>query len=410
MWEMEAETLLAKALFSLAIGALIGLERERFEKVAGLRTFMLASLFGMLSAHLSADYPGLLAVAAVIAGGVVLEAYWFRAKRSESAGLTTVFALVVSFLLGVFAAQGEFFIAASSAVVVTLLLAGKRHMRRFVTSLTQEELMDALKFLIATVVILPLLPNRPVDPWGVLNPFEMWLLAVLVLSVSFLGYIAMRVLGPEKGTASLGLLGGVASSTAVASAMAAHVRKSPKLLEAGVFAVVLASSTMFVRSLVVVTALNTGLALSLALPFAGMTLFGWLACLSLWRKREGEAEMELKSSFALMPALKFASLYTLISFVSFFAQKFLGDTGVLTTALLAGLADVDVVTTSMATLFSGGGISRPTATLAILLGAFSNTAVKLFLTYSMGSEEMAKRVGAVFLLMVLLGTVLFIFF
>jgi len=405
------DSLLTKALFALAVGALVGLERERFKKMAGLRTFMLTSLFGMLSAHLARTYPGLMLVAGGVAGAIMFVAYWVRARRSGQTGLTTVLALGVSFLLGVLAESGEFFVVASISVIITLALAGKKHMQRFARRLTQQELLDALKFLIATVVILPILPNTAIDPWGVFNPFEMWLLAVLVLSVSFVGYVAMKILGPAKGTASLGLLGGMASSTAVTSAMAARVKATPKLLHAGTFAVVLASSTMFARSLIVLGALNEELAGSLLWPFVGMSLFGWLVCAVLWLKlSEKHTSVKLGSSFAIMPALKFAALYTLISFVSFFAQRMLGDAGVITTAILAGLVDVDVVTTSMATLLSHGDVSLSTASYAVFLGALSNTAVKWFMTYSLGTKRMARTVGVIFLLMVLFGAGVFLFF
>lgn len=400
--------LLVKSLFALAIGTLIGLERERFKKVAGIRTFMLTSLFGVLSAYLARTFSGFVLVAGAAFAASILTAYWFRAKRSGQTGLTTVLALGVCFLLGLLTESGEFFVAASIAVLMTLVLASKKNLRSFAKTLTYQELMDALKFLIATVVVLPILPDTPLDPWGVFNPFEMWLLAVLVLSLSFVSYIAMKVFGPEKGTASVGLLGGMMSSTAVTSTMAGQVRSRPRLIDAGAFAIILASSTMFVRSLLVLGALNSGLAIRMLVPFLAMTFLGWGFCLALWKRICGRnLTMEAGSSFAIVPALKFSLLYTIVSFVSFFSNAYLGEGGVLSTAVLAGLLDVDLVTTSMATLMSHGELTLGTASHAVFLGALSNTAMKWFLTLSLGTEKLAKRVGAIFLAISLLGGALF---
>jgi len=406
-----ANSLLVRAVFSLAIGALIGLERERFKKLAGLRSFMFTCLFGMLSAHLARTYSGFMLVSSFIIGAVIFAAYWARAQRSEKVGLTTVLALVVTFFLGALTEDGEFLLTASIAVLVTFALAGKIELSRFARKLTRQELLDALKFMIATIVVLPILPRSPIDPWGVFNPFEMWLLAVLVLSVSFVGYVIMKVLGPTEGIAALGFLGGIASSTALTSAMSERVRQTPKILQAGAFAILLASSTMFLRALMLLGALNAALAAELTLSFAGMAAFGGLICVVLWlRIKDKKASVPFGSSFAIMPALKFAVLYTIISFVSFFAKKVLGDIGLFGTALLAGLADIDVVVTSTATLLSHGEITINAASLAVFLGAVSNTFTKLLLVRTIGTRSLTREIGASFLLILLFGAGLFLLF
>ena len=209
---------------SLAIGLLIGLERERRKgegstrAAAGLRTFGLVGLLGGVAAQIGGGGFLVLAGAFVVLGA--LAAYWLGDRKDP--GLTGEVALVMTYVLGVLA-QTRPAVAFEAGIVVAALLAFRAPLHRMVRDkITDQELLDALTFAIAAVVILPLLPDRPVDPLGLLNPFTLWRLAVVAMGLSFLGYVAQRLLGGRHGLLVAGLAAGFVSSTAAVAAMGAR--------------------------------------------------------------------------------------------------------------------------------------------------------------------------------------------
>ncbi|OPY56289.1 MAG: MgtC family protein [Methanosaeta sp. PtaU1.Bin055] len=346
-------------LISILIGALVGTERERdlLEKkkrgVAGLRTFILITLLGTLSAAMAADYGGAFIIVA-FASFALMAAVGYAASATNLGRLdfTSEVAAAIAFILGALCYVPETaMLAIALAILVTVILAIKKTAHRYVEIIREEELLDTLKMGLVALVILPLLPNIPIDPFGVLNPRNIWMMVVLVSLIGYVGYVMIRIFGTEKGLSITGALGGLVSSTAVATTMAAEAKAHREVIPSAVFATTIASCTMFPRILLEVFVVNRDLFFPLLLPMASMTIAGVALALLLYRKRETiEAPVNLTDPFRLSPALKFGAFFAFVLLVSKVASIYFGEAGTYAASLVAGLADVDAITLSLATL------------------------------------------------------------
>src|SRR5512142_1250328 len=291
----------ASLALALAAGLLIGLERERSAPadaqsesfLGGVRTHPLFALVGGLSS-MAAQHVGVAILALGFLALILLLTvnYAGDVARNRNRGITSEAAFLLSFLLGALATSSgaiepfrdRALVVAATAVVVTFLLSSKGTLHPLVQRVTASDIGATLKFLVVAVVVLPLLPDRTVDPYGVLNPFKLGIFLLLISAISFAGYAAMRLLGAERGLGLTGLVGGVASSTALTLAMAGRVRENAALTEPAAFAVMLASTVMFGRLLVVMAVVNPALVEPLAYPMAAGALGGLVTCLVLWRR------------------------------------------------------------------------------------------------------------------------------
>jgi len=399
-------------LISVLIGALIGTERERdlLEKkkrgVAGLRTFILISVLGTLSAHLAALYGGTFMMVA-FASFALMVAVAFAASATNLGRLdfTSEVAAVIAFILGVLCNSPDtLMLAIALAILETVILAVKKTAHRYVEIIREEELLDTLKMGTIALVILPLLPNTTLDPFGVLNPRNIWLMVVLVSLIGYVGYVMIRIFGTEKGLSITGVLGGLVSSTAVATTMAAEAKAHKEVIPSAVFATTIASCTMFPRILLEVFVVNRSLFFPLLLPLASMTVVGVVMALLLFRKRETiETNVNLSDPFKLSPALKFGAFFAFVLLVSKIASIYFGQAGTYAASIVAGLADVDAITLSLATLARSSQMDGGVAVAAITLAAMTNTLVKLSITFILGTREFGFRVALIFLPMIVVG-------
>lgn len=398
-------------LISMLIGALIGIERQRdlveqrMRGVAGLRTFILISLLGTLSASLAAQYGETFIIIAFLAFSILVAiGYAASATNLGRVDFTSEVAAVIVFVLGILCHSRETtMLAIALAVLVTAILAVKKTTHEYVAAIRDVELLDTLKMAIIVVVVLPLLPNQPIDPYGVLNPRHIWLMVVLVSLISYVGYIMIRILGTERGLSITGVLGGLVSSTAVATSMAAEARAHREVIPSAVFATTIASCTMFPRVLLEVLVINRDLFLPLLFPLASMTVTGMTLAYLLFRKREPiETDVALSDPFRLSPALKFGAFFAFILLVSALAGIYFGEAGTYMASVVAGLADVDAITLSMASL-AKTTLGADIAVTAITLATMTNTLVKLAITYILGTREFGMRVSLVFVPMIAVG-------
>ncbi len=250
--------------------------------------------------------------------------------------------------------------------------------------------------LIATFIALPLLPDRTFGPLHVLNPFEIGMMIVLIAGISFLGYLATRVIGERQGLAVTGILGGLVSSTAVTVSLAVRVKAAPSTVMVAAVAILTASATMFVRILAIVGIVDAGLVPALAWPLGTMTLtaYGLAAALYL-RSRHALPSAEPvphRNPFELRAALQFGLFYAAVIFLSKGAQRWLGESGLYLAGILAGLTEVDAISLSMAR-FHLEGLPAGTATTAITLAAVTNTVVKAGLAWWLGGRALAVPVA-----------------
>lgn len=387
---------------SLAIGALIGIEREQKKRAGefstgGLRTFMLLAEAGALAAWLaqalaSAWIFGLVGLAVC---GVVVAGYWLENRvRTDALGLTTEVAAVVTYLLGGLVVVGEPRLAVALAIATSAVLAFKEPLHGLAARLGGEDLRAALKLLVATFIVLPVLPHEAVDPWGVLRPYAMWWLVILVSTLSLAGYAATRVLGSRHGLSLTALAGGLVSSTAVTLAFARRSREEgaqggPQALAGGIL---LAWGVMFVRVLVTTAAIHPPLARELAAPCAAMAVCALVFAVRLARGRSpGTPPLDVKNPFRLLSSIRLVLFFALVQLLVELMRREFPQGGVLAVAALAGLTDVDAITLSMTELAKQGELA--TAAAAVLVAAAANTLVKLGIAAGLGTVSLARALA-----------------
>jgi len=418
---MEYRELLSVALdFATAIllGALVGIEREKRKAeeekpghIAGLRTFILLALLGATAGWLSKDLstPWILAAALLIIGAFVVAGYFVTARESEAGkGLTTEVAAIIVFLLGAMVMLGYETIAIGLGVITAAVLAYKQPLHGFVEKLGWDDVYAGVRLLIATFIALPLLPNEPIDPWGAINPYKLWLLVILISSLSLVGYVLTRLLGSARGTALTGLAGGLASSTAVTLSFAKEGRDKPQLANALACGILLAWAVMFVRVIVLVAVVNRTLLAPLLIPFLAMAVVvAGFAALYYFRngstnerasgkgsrtKRDtAKSEVDVKNPFSLTAAAKFAALFAVILLIVKIVQQTMPLGGLYAVAALSGLVDVDAITLSMAELAKSG--EARVAVISIVIAALSNTLVKAGMATFLAGMSLGKPLG-----------------
>ena len=412
---MEPLVLFEQLGVALALGLLIGLERgwqlrEAAEgsRLAGVRTFGLIGLLGGVGALLSqALGAAVLGLGFLALAGVLIVAHRQQVRTAEEAdyGITTVVAALLTFALGALAVIGHTSIAAAGAVVTALLLELKPVLHDWLRRLTQTELLAVLKLGLISVVILPVLPNRGYGPWDALNPYVLWWLVVLIAAISFVGYFAMKVLGPNRGIPLTGLFGGLTSSTATTVSLSRMGRSQAPLKGLLAAGVTVSAATMFPRILLEVAVVNPNLLADLVPAMGTMTLLGFAGAFVLWRMAPdggSEGEVPLKNPFELGPALQFGVLLAGVMLLAEGARSWFGDAGVYILAAVSGITDVDAITLSLARL-AQGELSDEVAVGGVVLAAGVNTVVKAGLVAVVGGLRMAALVAAVLTLVLASG-------
>lgn len=382
---------------AVALGALIGAERERRKgegparSPAGIRTFTITSISGAVAFALGGV--GLLAVVTGSVAVMVAVSYW-RAQDQDP-GLTTEIVLVLTALLGGMCMQAPQ-TAAAIAVTVTVLLYVKAWLHNLVVSvISKNELDDALIFAAATLVVLPLVPNRQMGPYLALNPYSIWIVIVLVMAISAAGYIAVRLFGARFGLPLAGAISGFISSTATIGAMGSRAKKSNDLLAACVAGSVLSTVATIAQMALVVAATSTPALFSLSGPLllAGGAAMAYGAVFSLLAARNsGSDAAQTGGVFSLKTALAFGSILALILVISAGLQERFGGAGVLLAAVVAGLVDTHAAAISVATLVASGKVTPQDAVLPILAGLTSNTLTKIIMAATSGGWAFALRV------------------
>lgn len=380
---------------ALAIGLLIGLERERRKgegedrSAAGLRTFALVGLLGGLTALIAV--PGLMLLAGGFVALAAITAYALGDRKDP--GLTGEVALVVTFVLGALA-QTRPAVALGTGVVVAALLAFRGPLHRLVRDrITDQELLDALTFAIAAVVILPLLPDRAVDPFGLFNPFTLWRLAVVAMALSFAGYVAQRLFGGRYGLLVAGLAAGLVSSTAAVAAMGARAKSQPAVAEASAAGAVAAMIGSLVYLTAIVAAVSLPLAATLAVPLglAAVLMLGYATVLTRRMPKAAKAPA-VGRAFNGVAVLLFVGLVGGFSLGAELLIRWLGAPGALVAATVMGLADAHAAAVSMATLVSGGRLAVAAAAVGVVLTLTTNMAIKIPTAFATGTPTYGRRV------------------
>ena len=371
---------------------------EEGELLAGARTFPIISLLGTVSALAARELGDAWPLAmTVIAVGILLAVGHFWQARERDMGLTTEMAALVAFFTGALCFWGYLRLGAALGVGTAVLLSLKVQTHTFARTLDREDVFATLKLAVITVIVLPLLPQQGYgpSPFDVLVPYNVWLMVVLISGISFLGYILIKAVGPRRGVSLTGILGGLASSTAVTLSVAERSRDTKGLDRPFALAVMLAWTIMFVRVIVEVAVISPLLLGTVWVPILGVSLASLAYCGYLYGMEmptEQEETQPVQNPFRLVPAITFGVLYAVILVVSNWAQAYFGDVGVYLSSVVAGLADVDAITLSMARLHESGDIAAVPATRAILIAAAANTVLKASIVMLAGTTGLRRVV------------------
>lgn len=399
---------------ALLLGAIIGLERgweardqKAGERVAGIRTFALIGFLGGIAALLAAEitvwaFPVLLICVVAIA----LVAYSHRLNHIRNFSITGTIGMVLTFCFGAVAVAVDPVIAVGGAVITAVILDNKQQIHGMVNKLRAHELDAALKLLVITVVLLPLLPDTDMGPGGALNPYKIWWMVVLIASVSFVGYFAIRMAGMKKGILFTSLFAGLSSSTALTLHFARQSNHAPELSPQFAAGILIACGTMFPRILIYCALINNRLLPHLIWPVVVMTILLYLPAYIIWKHHEHTLSVDqpaLKQNpLELKFALAFGLLLTAILFLGELLRGWLGDTGIYMLAATSGIADVDAITLSL-TRMSQSSIAMQTAVIGIIIAAAVNNLVKAGIAGAIGKRALGWRVGGPMMLSLVAG-------
>lgn len=405
IWQNNGIEVLPQFLASLAIGLLIGLERERRpSSKAGLRTFALVALMGTLTAMLSSKIgsPWLLVTGFCIVGVMIIAAYLTSPTEENDPGTTTVAALLLCYALGALIWYKQTTLAVMLAIITTTLLYFKPELRGITKRLTRRDLVSILQFLVLTFVILPILPNQNYGPYDTFNPHQIWMMVVLISGLSLAGYVALHWTSQRYGAPLLGLLGGLVSSTATTLVYARHGKISEVMARVSAVVILLSSQVVLMR-LAVLSAVVSPNLLAKLLPVMGLgLLFGLIVTLFDWRKLHTSSNLPMPKTSnptEILTALSFGLLYAVVLFFSAWISDIAGSGGLYVVALISGLTDVDAITLSSLRLFDLNKLSDDQAVTAISIAFLSNMIFKFGLVVFIGGTTLAKHVAAGFLAM-----------
>ena len=388
---------------AFCLGAIIGIQRgwkdrhqEEGWRVAGIRTHVLIAMFGAMSALIAKAFsPIFLAVAFVAVAAVLAIAYINAQKVTKDLSITTTIGSLITFVLGALACLGKPEMAAAIAVIVAIVLDNKKEIHGLLKKLKETELDAGLKLLLISVVFLPILPNTQMGPWNAINPFEVWWMVVLISSISFLGYFAVRIAGPEKGIIFTSIFGGLSSSTALTLHFSKLSQDKPELSPLLATGILLACGTMFPRVLIVCFIINPALAALLITPIAAMTLLIYLPSLVIWYIGRNEVlsngDSPLHNPLELSSAVFFGVLLAVTIVLSHALQDWFGDAGVYLLASVSGLSDVDAVNLALSR-GSLNGLTLEVAAKGIIIASIANSLVKSGMVAAFSKGRLSMQV------------------
>lgn len=399
---------LQQLLVSLGLGLVLGLERERSERsIAGIRTFPFISLFGTVCAQVAVVTSpwvivcGLLAVIAI-----VTFANFTKLKNGNNdAGTTTEFAAVLLYVVGALVVVGSMEVSLVVGGIMAIMLHLKRPMHSMVAAMGEQDMRAIMQFVLICMIILPILPNKGYGPYNVWNPFEIWLMAVLIVGISLSGYVIYKFLGARAGTLLGGVIGGLVSSTATTVSFARRCATDADLAPHGILVIMIAASISLGRVLIEIFVVAPDILPRLAAPLGIM--LGWCmlitAFLYLKSRKVTSVMPEQKNPAELKSALFFSALYALVLLGVAAAKDHFGNVGLYVISIFSGLTDMDAITLSTAHLADSGAINARLAWHSILIAFMANFVFKFATVVVLGSAALIWRTAIVFTLAILGG-------
>ncbi|MBN1342181.1 MAG: MgtC/SapB family protein [Phycisphaerae bacterium] len=381
---------------SLLLGALIGLQRERQKRpIAGIRTFPLVAALGTACALLARQYTGwILAAGFLTMGGFAITSGILRYHVKKGLSTTTQMAMLLTFALGALLVQGPPFIAIAVGVVMAALLQYKPELHGFAQGLQSKDVYAVVQFALITFVVLPVLPDKTVDPFHVISLRQVWWMVVLVSGMSLASYAGLKLLGGRYGTLVSGLVGGLVSSTATTLTLSRRTKQGESV-EMASAAIMAASGVVFLRIAAIVGVIEVSILPRLIVPMAGLFVVGVvLAALLAFRQTpEDVALPEIKNPCEVRFSLIFALMYAVVLFLLAAGRHYLGNEGIYVVSAVSGLTDMDAIAISVARLVGVESLDMRTAVRAIIVASMANMVFKTCLVAALGNRRLLKRTG-----------------
>jgi uncharacterized membrane protein (DUF4010 family) len=413
----EADTLLQLKQLGLALllGLLIGLQRQKADTfIGGVRTFALIALLGAASALLASQYHvsllwigGLGVLTLIVLGNVA-----HMKKATPEPGMTTEAAMLLMYAVGALCVQGPWVVAVALAGGVAILLQFKLQLHGAAKKLADDDMKAIMKLVLIWFIILPLMPNESFGPFAVLNPYEIWLMVVLVMGISVMGYISYKLFGQQAGILLAGIMGGLISSTATTFGYARQAGKYPPTACNASIVIMIASAFVYLRVLLEIQIVAPEFLGQTTGPIMAMTVVSGLLSLVAWLW--GRSSSESIASTPPHPgqfksALAFGLMYAVVIFAAAAAKSYFGQAGLYTVALISGLTDMDAITLSVARMVKQTTLDPHTGWQLIILASISNLFFKYGIVAVYGSRVLKIRMAVLYGLAALTGLLVIYF-
>jgi uncharacterized membrane protein (DUF4010 family) len=411
---MNTEAILLRLGISLGLGLLVGLQKERTaSKVAGIRTFPLITLLGTLAGLLAQHYGGWVVVAGFVAMAAMVVIGNFAVIKSGQIdpGITTEVAMLVMFGVGAYLVPGPLAVGIVVGSAVAVLLFFKPQMHAMANAIGVRDFTAIMQFVIISLIVLPVLPNGTFDPYGVLNPFKIWLMVVLIVGISLTGYVIYKFAGHRAGSVVAGILGGLISSTATTASYARRTHGTPELRVLAVRVIIIASTVVFFRVLILIAVTGPAVLRAIGPPIAVMAVVFTLLALvaSLLGPKLARQMPEQKNPTELGGAILFGVLYGVVLLAVAAAREHLGIRGIYAVSVLSGLTDMDAITLSVTGLAHEGKMTSADAWRAILAASMANIAFKSGIAAVLGGWRLFLHIALFFTVACGAGAALLVF-
>ncbi len=387
---------------ALGLGLLVGLQRQRADsRMAGIRTFPLITLLGTICALLASSFGGWVVAAGFVSVAtliVVSNLAKLQDNQEPEPGQTTEAAALLMYGIGAYLAVGSQAAAIVAGGVVAVLLHFREPLHQLVEKMGDHDARALMQFVLIALVILPVLPDRTYGPYGVLNPYDIWRMVVLIVGIGIGGYVAYKLFGQRAGTLLGGILGGLISSTATTVSYARRSKSAPEAATLAALVILIASTIAFARVIIEVAVVAPGALGRIAPPLGAMLVLMTLLSAGMYFLNRDDAEKmpEQENPAELKSALWFGALYALVIFGVAAVKDYFGNAGLYALAVLSGLTDVDAITLSTANLVKSDRVAAETGWRLILIASLSNLAFKAGLVATLGHRRLLARIALLF--------------
>lgn len=390
---------------AIVLGFMIGLQRELSfyrhdrEIFMGARSFSIISLIGYLSTKIYQSYPLALIIISIIVGSLLVSFYLIRAiKNKHNMGNTTELSALIAFVLGLLVLD-HLELAVFSAVILIALLEVKPKIISIKEEIKSKDVKAAILFALMTFVVLPILPDKTIDPYGIINPTHIWMMVIFISGLSFIGYISTRLIDTSKGLIMMGFFGGLASSTATTLTLSKKATQNKEATKSLAIAIALACSTMFLRVVIWTFIFSREIFQVVVFPYILATLVGYGLIYLLYiktDKQEVSEEIGFSNPLEFFEALKMGIIFGVIFGALSLINNYSGDVGVYLASFLSGLSDVDAIVLSLSELFRNEEIIATTATIGIVLATIANTITKIAISFVVGNRSLGLYLSYIF--------------